>query len=150
MGCHGIGVSRLLAAAASLLMDSKGLNWPVKIAPFTTVIVAAPKAATEEDLVGVYDVLAKEERIQQQQQFTVDENGKSSSTALDVTLDDRDRPLGWKLRDADLIGYPFIVVLGKAWKAGGKVELQCRRLEVREEVPLEDLGARLRSLERRL
>jgi prolyl-tRNA synthetase len=150
MGCHGIGVSRLLAAAASLLMDSKGLNWPVKIAPFTTVIVAAPKAATEEDLVRVYDVLAKEERLQQQ--LTVDENGGSStsSTALDVTLDDRDRPLGWKLRDADLIGYPFIVVLGKAWKAGGKVELQCRRLEVREEVPLEDLGARLRSLERRL
>jgi prolyl-tRNA synthetase len=151
MGCHGIGVSRLLAAAASLLMDSKGLNWPVKIAPFTTVIVAAPKAATEEDLVRVYDVLSKEERLQQQ--LTVDDNGgssTSSSIALDATLDDRDRPLGWKLRDADLIGYPFIVVLGKAWKAGGKVELQCRRLEVREEVPLEDLGARLRSLERRL
>lgn len=130
-------------------MDSKGLNWPVKIAPFTTVVVAAPKAATEEDLARVYDVLAKEERVQQHR-LTVDENGESSSTALDVTLDDRDRPLGWKLRDADLIGYPFIVVLGKAWKAGGKVELQCRRLEVREEVPLEDLGARLRSLERQL
>ena len=147
MGCHGIGVSRLLAAAASLLMDSKGLNWPVKIAPFTTVIVAAPKAATEEDLARVYDVLAK---AQQQHQLTVDENRGSLSTALDVTLDDRDRPLGWKLRDADLIGYPFIVVLGKAWKARGRVELQCRRLEVREEVPLEELGDRLRSLERQL
>ena len=146
MGCHGIGVSRLLAAAASLLMDSKGLNWPVKIAPFTTVIVAAPRAATEEDLTKVYDVLAKNE----QQQVTVDENRGSSGTALDVTLDDRDRPLGWKLRDADLIGYPFIVVLGKAWKAGGKVDLQCRRLEVREEVALEDLGARLRALGKEL
>jgi prolyl-tRNA synthetase len=149
MGCHGIGVSRLLAAAASQLMDSKGLNWPVKIAPFTTVVVAAPKAATEEDLARVYDVLAKEERFQQQQ-ITEDGNRGSSSTVLDVTLDDRDRPLGWKLRDADLIGYPFIVVLGKAWKAGGKVELQCRRLEVREEVLLEELGARLRVLAREL
>jgi prolyl-tRNA synthetase len=147
MGCHGIGVSRLLAAAASQLTDSKGLNWPVKIAPFTTVIVAAPKAATEEDLARVYDVLAKDG---QQHQFQLNEDRQSSSTALDVTLDDRDRPLGWKLRDADLIGYPFIVVLGKAWKAGGKVELQCRRLEVREEVSLEELGARLRELEREL
>jgi prolyl-tRNA synthetase len=128
-------------------MDSKGLNWPVKIAPFTTVIVAAPKAATEEDLARVYDVLAKDG---QQHQFQLNEDRQSSSTALDVTLDDRDRPLGWKLRDADLIGYPFIVVLGKAWKAGGKVELQCRRLEVREEVSLEDLAARLRALGREL
>ena len=146
MGCHGIGVSRLLAAAASLLMDSKGLNWPVKIAPFSTIIVAAPKAATEEDLIKVYDVLAKDE----QQQLTINDNRGSSGAALDLALDDRDRPLGWKLRDADLIGYPFIVVLGKAWKAGGKVELQCRRLEVREEVALEDLGARLRALGKEL
>ena len=144
MGCHGIGVSRLLAAAASLLMDSKGLNWPVKIAPFATVVVAAPKSATEDDLVKVYDVLAENEQQQ------LNEDRGSSSAALDVTLDDRDRPLGWKLRDADLIGYPFIVVLGKAWRAGGKVELQCRRLEVREEVPLEELGARLRALGREL
>jgi prolyl-tRNA synthetase len=150
MGCHGIGVSRLLAAAASQLMDSKGLNWPVKIAPFTTVIVAAPKAATEEDLARVYDVLAKEERVQQQLANDENSGASTSSTALDVTLDDRDRPLGWKLRDADLIGYPFIVVLGKAWKAGGKVELQCRRLEVREEVSLEELGARLRDLAKEL
>lgn len=153
MGCHGIGVSRLLAAAASLLTDAKGLNWPVKIAPFTTVVVAAPRAASEGDLARVYDVLAHEESRAPPSPgnaATTTTSTAALDVTLDVTLDDRDRPLGWKLRDADLIGYPFIVVLGKAWKAGGKVELQCRRLGVREEVSLEDLGARLRGLARGL
>jgi prolyl-tRNA synthetase len=67
-----------------------------------------------------------------------------------VAIDDRDRPLGWKLNDADLIGYPFIVVLGKAWKARGAVEVQCRRLGVKEEVTLEDLAERLKTWEKQL
>jgi prolyl-tRNA synthetase len=135
MGCHGIGVSRLLAAAAGLLMDSRGLNWPVKIAPFGAVVVAAPKTA-EEDVLRVYDALGT--------------SSPSTTTALDVAIDDRDRPLGWKLNDADLIGYPFIVVLGKAWKARGAVEVQCRRLGVKEEVTLEDLVDKLKAWEGRL
>ena len=139
MGCHGIGVSRLLAAAAGLLMDSKGLNWPVKIAPFGAVVVAAPKTA-EEDVLKVYDALGSGSS----------EGAVASTSALDVAIDDRDRPLGWKLNDADLIGYPFIVVLGKAWKARGAVEVQCRRLGVKEEVALEDLVERMKGWEKQL
>ena len=139
MGCHGIGVSRLLAAAAGLLMDSKGLNWPVKIAPFGAVVVAAPKTA-EEDVLKVYDALGSGSS----------KGAVASTSALDVAIDDRDRPLGWKLNDADLIGYPFIVVLGKAWKARGAVEVQCRRLGVKEEVALEELVDRLKGWEKQL
>jgi prolyl-tRNA synthetase len=131
MGCHGIGVSRLLAATAGLLMDSEGLNWPMKIAPFGVVVVAAPKTA-EDDVFKVYDALALEGK-------SPDASSSHSAVLLDVAIDDRDRPLGWKLNDADLIGYPFIVVLGKAWKARGAVEVQCRRLGVKEEVALADL-----------
>jgi prolyl-tRNA synthetase len=54
------------------------------------------------------------------------------------------------LNDADLIGYPFIVVLGKAWKARGAVEVQCRRLGVKEEVALDDLVDKMKGWENQL
>lgn len=124
MGCHGIGVSRLIGAVASLLADSKGLNWPVKIAPFSAIICPS-SSAKAEDAVMVYDRLA------------------NTSEALDVAIDDRERSISWKLNDADMIGYPFIVVLGKAWEKRGMVELQCRRLDIKEEVRVEDLRERI-------
>ena len=146
MGCHGIGVSRLLAAAAGLLMESKGLNWPMKIAPFGAVVVAAPKTA-EEDVLSVYDALALSS-TPEAAAFAVPST--STMGSLDVAIDDRDRPLGWKLNDADLIGYPFIVVLGKAWKARGAVEVQCRRLGVKEEVALGNLVDKLKGWQSQL
>jgi prolyl-tRNA synthetase len=127
MGCHGIGVSRLIGAVASLLADEKGLNWPVRIAPFGAVVVGAGAIAKKE-VEEVYDRIS----------------------GLDVTIDDRERPFGWKLKDADLIGYPFIVVLGKAWKERRAVELQCRRLGVKEEVAAEQLAGRIDELTARL
>jgi prolyl-tRNA synthetase len=108
MGCHGIGVSRLIGAVAALLHDEKGLNWPRAIAPFEVVLMAAP-GIPEEEVTDVYERLA--------------------NAGVDVVLDDRaQRSLGWKLKDADLIGYPVIGVLGKAWKEEGMLEVQCRRL----------------------
>lgn len=123
MGCHGIGVSRLIGAVASLLADEKGLNWPLSIAPFAVNIIGAGNTPAE-DVQAVYD---------------------QTASALDAIIDDRGRPMGWKLNDADLIGYPFIVVLGKAWKQRRAVELQCRRLGVREEVNLGDLVGRMKA-----
>lgn len=108
MGCHGIGVSRLIGASAALLQDEKGLNWPRAIAPFEVVLVSAA-GVPQEDVTEVYDTL--------------------QVSGLDVVLDDRSgKSLGWKLKDADLIGYPVIAVLGKAWKEDRRVEVQCRRL----------------------
>ncbi|CZT16778.1 related to E.coli prolyl-tRNA synthetase [Ramularia collo-cygni] len=128
MGCHGIGVSRLIGAVASLLADDKGLNWPASIAPFVVNIIGAG-STTAQDLEAVYD---------------------QTSQTLDAIIDDRERPMGWKLNDADLIGYPFIVILGKAWKQRRAVELQCRRLGVREEVGLEDLVERMEKYSEKL
>ncbi|KAF2189656.1 prolyl-tRNA synthetase [Zopfia rhizophila CBS 207.26] len=124
MGCHGIGISRLIGAIASLLSDSRGLNWPRVIAPFECIVVSTPQVP-EEEAIKVYDVLR---------------DGRRVGGEVDLILDDRAiKSLGWKLRDADLIGYPVIVVLGRAWKERGEVELQCRQLGVKEEVGLEGL-----------
>ncbi|KAG9681966.1 prolyl-tRNA synthetase, partial [Aureobasidium melanogenum] len=112
MGCHGIGVSRLVGAIASMLSDAKGLNWPAAIAPFSAVVV--PANGNED--------------------AAEDVTKKLVLSGFDAVLDDRKKSMGWKLNDADLVGYPLIVVLGRAWKTEGKVEVQCRRLGIKEEV----------------
>ncbi|OQO05002.1 hypothetical protein B0A48_08021 [Cryoendolithus antarcticus] len=132
MGCHGIGVSRLIGAAASLLLDDKGLNWPLLIAPFSAVIVPGPQTRAE-DVSSVYDALTQQ-----------------GPEPMDAVVDDRKRSLGWKLKDADLVGYPFIMVLGKAWSERREVEMQCRRLGVKETVSLLDLGSKLDGYSKQL
>jgi prolyl-tRNA synthetase len=123
MGCHGIGVSRIIGAVADTLADDKGLNWPRVIAPYEVVILAS-NAGLEQVAIEAYDTLS----------------GPSGSSPLrDVVLDDRPQSFAWKMHDADLVGYPIIVVVGRTWKAKGMCEVQCRRLEIREEVPLKGL-----------
>ena len=134
MGCHGIGVSRLVGAAASLLADKKGLNWPLAIAPFGVLVVPAARIDAS-DLEAVYDRLAAP---------------SGSEHDLDVAIDDRDHEVGWKLNDADLVGYPFIVVIGRAWKSRRAIELQCRRLGVNEEVLVHELESRIRKYSKEL
>jgi len=117
MGCHGIGITRMIAAVSSILADSKGLNWPRVIAPYEVVVV--PRKGNEADAEVVYDALT----------------GKA-----DTTLDDRKHDLPWKLNDADLIGYPIVVVVGRGWTQCRKCEVQCRRLgNLKEEVAYDDL-----------
>ncbi len=124
MGCHGIGISRLIAAIADALADDKGLNWPRVIAPYEAVIV--PTEDMESGAVEVYDVLTGA-------------GDHTASEAIDTLLDDRKKQLGWKLRDADMIGYPVVIVVGKYWTQGRKCEVQCRRLGLKEVIPVEDL-----------
>lgn len=122
MGCHGIGVSRLIAAVASCLSDDAGLNWPRVIAPFEAVIIVQHSQA---------------ERLQAAHQL-YDELSSSKSGGTDVLLDDRaEQGLGWKLKDADMIGYPVMVVVGKGFDQG-KVEVQCRRLKIKQDVEISD------------
>ena len=127
MGCHGIGVSRMIAALADVLADEKGLNWPRVVAPFDAVII--PAKGFEDDAVEVLDSFAAHGLG----------STDSSDVLIDAILDDREKDLPWKLKDADLIGYPVIVVLGRAWKKEKKCEAQCRRLKLREEVAMKDL-----------
>ena len=124
MGCHGIGISRVMGAVAEHLADKTGLNWPVAIAPYSCVIITG-RDADDGDAMQVY--------------HHINSAPGHGSGLLDIVLDDRQKPLPWKLTDADLIGFPVIVVLGREWRTGKRVEVQCRRLGVRQVVEMADL-----------
>jgi len=110
-GCHGLGVSRMIAAIAEGHRDSKGLGWPAVVAPFEVCIFTHfPEAREDVDM--MYDCL-------------------TSGSARDVIVDDRERDLVWKMRDADLVGYPVFLVLGRAWKNDRLIELQSRRAGIK-------------------
>ncbi|KAJ5279777.1 hypothetical protein N7478_005149 [Penicillium angulare] len=127
MGCHGIGVSRMVSAVANRLVDSKGLNWPRVIAPYEVMII--PGKGLDDVAEQVYDCLSSR-----------------TPKPVDAILDDRDKGMGWKLGDADLIGYPIIVVAGNGWKKNKTLEVQCRRLGVKEDVSMDGLPKFVESL----
>ena len=130
MGCHGIGVSRMIGAVVDSLADEKGLNWPRVMAPFEVVVI--PSKSVDDACFEVYDTLS--------------EASKNHKPRLDIVLDDRAQGFPWKMKDADLIGYPIIIVVGRRWKAERICEVQCRRLGVLEDVPLDEMQAFIETL----
>jgi prolyl-tRNA synthetase len=108
MGCYGIGVSRLIAAIIEVNNDPNGIMWPKEISPFDVEIL--PLQNDEATM-----ALAK----------TYDEDLKASG--LDVLVDDRDESAGRKFADADLIGIPLRVIMGKRMLAQNQVEIKVRR-----------------------
>ncbi|RDW71950.1 hypothetical protein BP5796_07984 [Coleophoma crateriformis] len=134
MGCHGIGVSRMIGAVADTLADEKGLNWPRVMAPYEVVVVPGHGLAAES--LEVYDTLADRSLLL----------NVAGSPNIDVVLDDRGLSFVWKLQDADLVGYPVVVIVGKSWKVARMCEVQCRRLKIREDVPLDGVLEFVRSL----
>lgn len=124
MGSYGIGVSRAVAAIAEQNHDELGLVWPDEIAPARVHIVATGK----EDL--PFDTAEKL-------------GAELESRGITVMLDDRrDASPGVKFKDAELIGNPIIVIVGKGL-AEGKVELRIRRSGEKSEVPVGEIVARL-------
>lgn len=122
MGCHGIGISRIIAAVADALADEQGLVWPRAMAPYEAVIVASGehKAAAED----AWDMLTRQQ---------------GDLEPVDAVLDDRGRELGWKLKDADLLGFPIVIVLGSAFTTSGLCEVSVRRLATRQKVSIASL-----------
>jgi prolyl-tRNA synthetase len=129
MGCHGVGVSRIFGAVAEILADERGLNWPRAIAPFEVAII--PSTGLADDPLYIYDTLSKS-------------NG--SQSGFDVVLDDRKRSFGWKMKDADMVGYPVLVILGKSFKEEGTCEVQCRQLSVKDNIKVDALPEFISSL----
>ena len=127
MGSYGIGVSRAVAAIAEQTHDEIGLSWPVEVAPAKVHIVATGK----EDL--PFDTAEK---------LALDLEAKSISVMLD---DRRDASPGVKFKDAELIGNPIIVVVGKAL-AEGNVEIRVRRSGDKSEVKVEAAVAAIVAL----
>ena len=120
MGCYGIGITRTVAASIEQNHDKDGIIWPVAIAPYEVVIVPANN---------------KDEGVMNAARHLYD---KMEDCRDEVILDDRDERAGIKFKDADLIGYPIRVTIGKKWKESGLVEVRLRRSGVVSEVALAD------------
>ena len=109
MGCYGIGVSRVVAAAIEQNHDASGIIFPVPMAPFQVIIL---------------NLNPKDERFCQVS-GQLYENLRAAG--LDVLYDDRDERPGSKFNDADLLGIPFRLTVGKTYEKEGKIELRRRR-----------------------
>ncbi len=118
MGCYGIGVSRIVAAAIEQNNDEWGIRWPAAIAPFE-VIVTPTNVSDEASRKTAESIYAG-----------LQEKG------VDVLLDDRDLRAGFKFKDADLIGIPWRVTVGEKSLAKGNVEIKSRFEKEAEEVPV--------------
>jgi prolyl-tRNA synthetase len=125
MGCYGIGVSRLVAAAVEQHHDDKGILWPAPIAPYQVALLALgndPAIGVRAD--EVYRTL--------------------TAGGLDVLYDDREERAGVKFMDADLLGIPLRVVLGKKGNAEGWAEVRRRGETTDEKIPFDRLEHHLR------
>ncbi len=126
MGSYGIGVERIMSAAIEQSHDADGLIWPRSIAPFDVVVTITN--LKQPELIEAGQRLYKELR----------------AAGLDVLLDDRDERAGVKFKDADLIGIPFRVNVGKK-VAEGKVELFERATKQSTDIGLDEVAAELQT-----
>ena len=117
MGCYGIGITRLLGAIAEVWSDDNGLVWPPSIAPYETCVMPV-KLSHKAAAVAL-----------------------ASSRGHNTVIDDRTHlSFGSRMRDAELVGYPEIIVIGQRWDVEQKVEVHTRRNGAKKIVSKAELG----------
>ncbi|MBN1972145.1 MAG: proline--tRNA ligase [Sedimentisphaerales bacterium] len=128
MGCYGIGVNRILASAIELNNDKDGIIWPINIAPFEVIVTCTNQDDEEvaQAAENIYSILLKNN--------------------IDALLDDRILRAGAKFKDADLIGIPIRITVGKKSVAEGNVEIKLRRESESVKVKIEDALVRVTEL----
>ena len=128
MGCYGIGVSRLVAAAIEQNHDANGIIWPFSVAPFQVLLLP---------------INYKDQSIRE---ATDNLYGELQKHGVEVLLDDRDERPGVKFKDADLVGIPLRVTIGAKGLEKGCLELRLRRDGKTEEVPVADGATKIRAI----
>jgi prolyl-tRNA synthetase len=128
MGCYGIGISRLVAAAIEQNHDANGIIWPLSIAPFEVLLL--PLNYKDKAIREVADRLYQE----------------LQDRAVEVLLDDRDERPGVKFKDADLIGIPLRVTIGAKSLEKGLIELRLRDSGTMDEIPMADSTHKLLTI----
>ena len=111
MGCYGIGVSRVIAAIIEKHNDAKGIIWPRQVAPFDVEILPIQGSKEDVEISRLTEVYDRE----------------LTDVGWEVLIDDRDESAGRKFNDADLIGVPLRITLGRRNLADGKVEIKVRK-----------------------
>ncbi len=127
MGCYGIGITRVMAAAVEQNHDENGIIWPVEIAPFEVIVI--PVNVKNEEIREVAERIYSELK----------------EAGFDVLIDDRNARPGFKFKDADLIGIPYQIIIGKGVQ-NGLVELKERKTGERREVKIDEIVETFRSL----
>jgi prolyl-tRNA synthetase len=132
MGCYGFGPARAAAAAVEQYADGQGISWPRSMAPFDVELVTLGKEGSEERVFadGLY--------------------GELQELGLEVLYDDRDAGPGEKFTDAELVGCPLRVTVGRRTLGAGEVEVQIRRHRENASVLLEDAAEEIAALWRDL
>ena len=126
MGCYGIGVSRILSAVAEVNNDDNGLIWPLSIAPYQVHLIAT-------------NVMDDTLRQAAERLYTL-----LGEAGVEVLYDDRPERAGVKFKDADLIGIPLQIVVGKL-AAEGRVEFRERRGKTAEVVTIEEVVEKVKA-----
>jgi prolyl-tRNA synthetase len=119
MGSYGIGPARTMAAVVEQHHDDDGIKWPRSVAPYDVHLIALPGLEDQADEVA----------------------GKLEAAGDDVLLDDRDRRAGEKFADADLLGLPVRVTVGKKTLEDGAVDVRSRETGEESRVPIAELGS---------
>ncbi len=128
MGCYGIGVTRIIAAAIEQNHDEKGIIWPKSIAPYDLYLALIGKSE---------DIKAEGEELYQ----------LLKTEGYEVVYDDRNSGAGFKFKDAELLGLPLTVVLGeKTFKASGELEIVERKSGKKSLVKKEELIKKIKEL----
>jgi prolyl-tRNA synthetase len=127
MGSYGIGVERIITAAVEQLHDEDGIVWPKSLTPFDVVVTVTNMK--QDDLREAGEKLHRD----------------LQRSGLEVLLDDRDERAGVKFKDADLIGIPYRITIGKK-AADGVVELFDRKAKTNVDVKLSDVVSKLQAL----
>lgn len=128
MGCYGIGVTRTVQAAIEQSHDKDGIIWPVSIAPFHVHICSLDP--TDEAVGGLASSLEKE----------------LEAAGIDVLVDDRDERPGVKFKDADLLGMPVRIVIGKKGLDKGEIEVVTRKTKAMDKVAPTAVVARVKEI----
>ena len=125
MGCYGIGIGRTVAAAIEQNHDKDGIIWPVPIAPFHVDIIQTNMTdkRCQEEAEKLYMAL--------------------QSSPVEAVLDERDERAGVKFKDADLIGFPYKVIIGPKGLKEDQFELKSRRTGETEFIPIESAAGRI-------
>ena len=128
MGCYGIGVSRVVAAAIEQHNDARGIVWPTAIAPFQVALLPMKMGKSQRVRDGVERLYAE-----------------LNANDIEVLLDDRDVSPGFMFADMELIGIPHRVVVGEKGLDAGQVEYRGRRESENTLVPMKEIASFLRS-----